>query len=166
MRKSNLITAALVITCTFLSGCGSQDHFEDLSDYMTKLKDTRMIKKIPVKNLEITIPTPASYEAASLREPFSLISSEENNPTSKASEPLLKYAVTMLRFVGTLIDDGKTTAFVLTPDNMMYQVRVGDVIGDQYGKILAISETEMKIEQLNTDDTTGSNIVTLQLKDE
>ena len=73
----------------------------------------------------------------------------------------------MLRFVGTVTQNGDTVAFITAPDSRIYQIKVGDVIGDRQGKVVTIDADRISlIEQSAEDGPAGmKRVVTLKLKE-
>lgn len=80
--------------------------------------------------------------------------------------PLLRYPIRSLQFVGTIVKNKHISAYIMTPDNKVYSVNLGDVIGDSYGKITKINNDHIEIlEQTNKLGKPTERIVTLLLKD-
>jgi type IV pilus assembly protein PilP len=70
--------------------------------------------------------------------------------------------------VGTLQQQKVMHALVKTPDNNLYRVRAGNYLGQNFGRIIAISETSIALKEI-VQDSTGSweeKDQTLQLLDE
>lgn len=150
--------ALLLLAAGTLAGCGG--NASDLEEYVKSLKQSTV-----QPSWKPDSPTPVSYQSARLRSPF-----ETTQAVTKEgrANPLQAYPVTMLRFAGTVSGTNETMAYVLTPDNMVWQVRVGDRIGDHAGKIIAIDQgqiTVMEMDQEAGKAPTGRK-VTLQLRDE
>lgn len=155
----------LFIQTNLLIGCGRAGDFKDLQNYITQLKQTK--PKIEKKNVveELQFPHATIYQGHSFRGPFA---GTETMTTGKAnlSNPLLGYPLNILRFVGTSTQGSKTLAYILTPDNMIYQVKIGDVIGDRYGKIINIIPNELKIVESHSENgKLKEEEIVLQLKD-
>lgn len=163
-----LKTTWILLACLLLSACGGgSNETKDLEEYFLKLNHQKTrIKQIDVKD-EVKMPQPKTYQAAKLREPFELLgSSLDANIKPNAASPLAGFPVTMLRLVGTLTEGKTVSAYILTPDNMVYQVKEGDVIGNHYGKIVSITPNQVQIKEPVPDDKNNSQVVTLQLKEE
>ncbi len=68
--------------------------------------------------------------------------------------------------VGSMLKDGQTVALVMV-DNLLYQVRTGDYLGQNYGRITSISETQVGLREI-VQDAAGEWIerkATLQLQE-
>jgi type IV pilus assembly protein PilP len=122
---------------------------------------------------------PQPYTAALGVDPFShqklafAMKQEERQPNSLLSsqmqrrrEPLESYPLDALTMVGSVGRAGQQTA-LLRVDNLLHQVKVGDYMGQNYGKITKITETEITLREI-VQDTVGEWIertVTIQLQE-
>ncbi len=96
------------------------------------------------------------------RQPNSLLASELN----RRKEPLEAYPLDSMNMVGSVDKQGQPTA-LLRVDNLLYQVRVGDYLGQNYGRITRIAETEITLREI-VQDAAGEWIerpATLQLQE-
>ena len=150
-------TIALVVACVALSACSSSEN-EDLRKWMNDV--TRNIKgKIPplpqVKPYE-----PVPYDAAALVDPFkpSKAGSEQKKTAGgglqpdldRPREPLEAYPLESLKFVGVI--QRRTQSFaIIQVDSALYQVRVGNYVGQNFGVITKITETETTLKELVQD---------------
>lgn len=96
------------------------------------------------------------------RQPSSLLASELN----RRKEPLEAYPLDSMMMVGS-VDRDKRRHALLRVDNLLYQVKVGDYLGQNYGKITRIGETEIALREI-VQDAAGEWIertTTLQLQE-
>ena len=96
------------------------------------------------------------------RQPNSLLSAELN----RRKEPLEAYPLDSMSMVGSVNKLGQPFA-LLRVDALLYQVKVGDYLGQNYGKILRIAETEVALREI-VQDAAGEWIerpATLQLQE-
>lgn len=96
------------------------------------------------------------------RQPSSLLASELN----RRKEPLEAYPLDSMSMVGS-VDRDKRRHALLRVDNLLYQVKVGDYLGQNYGKITRIGETEIALREI-VQDAAGEWIertTTLQLQE-
>ena len=96
------------------------------------------------------------------RQPNSLLSAELN----RRKEPLEAYPMDSMSMVGSVNKQGQPFA-LLRVDALLYQVKVGDYLGQNYGKILRIAETEIALREI-VQDAAGEWIerpTTLQLQE-
>ncbi len=80
------------------------------------------------------------------REPNSLLSAELN----RRREPLEAYPLDSMSMVGSVTKQGQPYA-LLRVDNLLYQVKVGDYLGQNYGRITRIGETEVTLREIVQD---------------
>lgn len=150
--------AALALTCLTLVACSGGDH-EDLRQWMDEA--TRDIKgRIPplpqVKPYE-----PVAYEGAGLLDPFrpSKIEPERKGgggglqpDFNRPREPLEAYPLESLRYVGVMIRNKQAYA-IIQADGSLHQVRIGNYMGQNFGVITRINETEVGVRELVQDPT-------------
>jgi type IV pilus assembly protein PilP len=80
------------------------------------------------------------------RQSNSLLAAEIN----RRREPLESYPIDSMRMVGSVAKRGEPYA-LLKVDNLLYQVRLGNYIGQNYGKITKISETDVTYREIVQD---------------
>lgn len=71
---------------------------------------------------------------------------------ARRKEPLEAFPLDAMAMVGSLNKTGTPTA-LLKVDNLLYQVRVGNYLGQNYGKITKISETAIELREIVQDAT-------------
>ena len=152
--------AALVIVCGVLqAGCaGDQD---ELQQWMEQQKREVKPNVEPLSPPKKFIPQP--YVALGAVEPFSTqkltvaLKQEARQPNSllaaeinRRKEPLEAYPVDSMAMVGSVVRNGRQYA-LLKVDNLLYQVKTGDYLGQNYGKITKISETDVSYREIVQD---------------
>lgn len=80
------------------------------------------------------------------RQPNSLLASELN----RRKEPLEAYPLDSMAMVGSVTRGGQPFA-LLRVDNLLYQVKVGDYLGQNYGRVTRINETEVALREIVQD---------------
>ena len=65
-------------------------------------------------------------------------------------EPLEAYPLDSMSMVGSVVKQGRQYA-LLKVDNLLYQVKVGDYLGQNYGKITKITETDVTLREIVQD---------------
>lgn len=80
------------------------------------------------------------------RQPNSLLSSEFN----RRKEPLEAFPLDSMSMVGSVVKNGRNYA-LLRVDNLLYQVKTGDYLGQNYGKIVKITETDVSLREIVQD---------------
>ena len=85
---------------------------------------------------------------------------------ARRKEPLEGYPLDSMVMVGSLLKEGKPVALIRV-DNLLYQVRPGNYLGQNYGKIVKVAETEVVLREI-VQDAAGEWIersATLQLQE-
>jgi len=80
------------------------------------------------------------------RQPNSVIAAEYN----RRKEPLEAFPLDSMTMVGSVIKNDKPYA-LLRVDNLLYQVKLGDYLGQNYGKIIKITETDVALREIVQD---------------
>ncbi|CAM5792292.1 Pilus assembly protein PilP OS=Rhizobacter sp. Root404 OX=1736528 GN=ASC76_01145 PE=4 SV=1 [Rhizobacter fulvus] len=151
-----LISVALGVG---LAGCGGEQ--EELSQWMDQQRREVKPNVEPIAAPKQFVPQP--YVALSGVEPFSnqkltvALKQEARQPNSLLSaeinrrkEPLEAYPLDSMSMVGSVVRGGRQYA-LLRVDNLLYQVKPGDYIGQNYGKITKISETDVALREIVQD---------------
>lgn len=71
---------------------------------------------------------------------------------NRRKEPLEAFPLDTMSMVGSLNKSGTPTALIKV-DNLIYQVRIGNYIGQSYGKIIGISENSIQLREIAQDAT-------------
>jgi type IV pilus assembly protein PilP len=80
------------------------------------------------------------------RQPNSMLAAEIN----RRKEPLEAYPLDQMSMVGSVVKHARPYA-LLKVDYLLYQVKVGDYLGHNYGKITRITETEIALREIVQD---------------
>ena len=156
MRR--LRTAALAFALpALMSACGGEQH-GDLRKWV-KEQDNLPHGKVPplpqVKPYE-----PFEYAAIDLIDPFKARKIEPPKGAAaggiapdlnRRREPLEAYPLEGLRMVGTLEQGKQMFALVRAPDNTLFRVRTGNYLGQNFGRIVSISESQVKLKEIVQD---------------
>jgi type IV pilus assembly protein PilP len=85
---------------------------------------------------------------------------------SRRKEPLESFPLDTMAMVGTMIKQGQPVA-LLQVDKLLYQVRAGNYLGQNYGRITKISESEITLREI-VQDAAGEwieRVANLQLQE-
>ena len=153
----------LVVGFLVISGCSSSGQNE-IQDWMKEQRDAARpkIDAIP----EPSKFSPRAYSQAGEVEPFSnqkltqALKRDSNQTSSNAAliapelarrkQPLEASPLDAVSMVGSLIRSGKPVALVKV-DNLIYQVRVGNYLGQNYGLITKVTETSISLREIVQD---------------
>jgi type IV pilus assembly protein PilP len=141
-----------------LTACGG-DQGDDLDQYM---RDAAKHIKPSVKPLPEVKPYVAlQYNAdGSLVDPFrarkAINKSSALQPNlNRAKEPLEAYPLESLKYVGLLSRNKLTYALLKTPDNNVQQVKIGNFVGQNFGRITQITDSELILNEIVQDELSG-----------
>ena len=158
-----------------LAGCSSDlDELRQWMDQERKEAKPTVTPLLPPKKF-----LPQPYEAGVGIDPFSAqklsvaIRQEASQPNSlltaeinRRKEPLEAYPLDNMSMVGSLTRDSRRYA-LLRVDSLLYQVKAGDYLGQNFGRITKITETEITLREV-VQDAAGEWIErtsTLQLQE-
>lgn len=170
--KRTLVTVGCAL---MLGACGNQH--EELQAWMDQQR-----REVKPQVSPLTPPRkfdPQPYAAAILVEPFAAqklqvaLKQESRQPSSllagelnRRREPLEAYPLDALSMVGSVVRSGRSYALIKA-DKLLYQIKAGDYIGQNYGRVTRITETEIALREI-VQDTVGEwveRVTTLSLQD-
>lgn len=173
-------TAASAISIVFLlTGCAPSGQ-EELQAWMAQQRQLTKPQIQPIPEPKKF--TPQAYTQEGATDPFSsqkltqALKRESSQSTSNAGlvapelarrkEPLESFPLDSMTMVGSLLKEGKPVALIRV-DNLLYQVRPGNYLGQNFGKIVKVAETEVVLREI-VQDAAGEWIersATLQLQE-
>lgn len=158
MRLSSLSIPAAVVTALLVGCTADTDELQGWMDQQRREVKPNITPLIPPKKFD-----PAPYSSAQAVEPFSAqklsvaLKQEARQPNSLLSaelnrrkEPLEFFTLDGMAMVGSVTKQGRPFA-LLRVDNLLYQVKIGDYLGQNYGKITKITETEIALREIVQD---------------
>jgi type IV pilus assembly protein PilP len=172
------------ITSTFflvlvIAGCGSSGQ-EELQKWMDEQRAQTRPKVQPIPEPKKF--TPQAYTEEKSTDPFSnqkltqALKRESSQSTSNAAlvapelarrkEPLESHPLDSMKMVGSLLKQGRPVALVRV-DNLLYQVQPGNYLGQNFGRVTKVAETEVVLREI-VQDAAGEWIerkATLQLQE-
>lgn len=177
MTRLQLLAAAGLLLV--LAGCGSSSE-DEIRQWMTEERNQTRPKVPPIpapKQFK-----PEAYTNATAVEPFSnqkLTQALKRDAAQVAAngalvapelarrkEPLEAFPLDSMSVVGSIIKAGQPVALVKV-DNLLYQVKLGNYLGQNYGRVTKISETEVTLREI-VQDAVGEwieRVATLQLQE-
>lgn len=170
MRIGWLMLASVFL----LAACGADEHAE-LKKWMDESAKDMKGKVPPLPQIK-TFPVVA-YDAGGLPDPFGAARLE----TAKASgagggikpdmnrrrEPLEAYPLENLKMVGVM-NMGSRPVAIINADKTLFQVSVGHYMGQNFGVVTKITESDLTLKEL-VEDTNGDwveRVTTLQLQEQ
>jgi type IV pilus assembly protein PilP len=147
---------ALLAACLALTACGGEEH-QDLRQWM---KDSTKDLKGRIPPLpEVKVFPVAAYEAGDLLDPYNASKIEPERKAGsggikpdleRRKEPLEAYPLESLKMVGTLMK-GKMVHALVQADKTLHQVKIGNYMGQNFGIITDINDSEIKLKELVPD---------------
>lgn len=177
MRHTLLLALTAVAA---LSACEGSEH-DELNRWMAEQKAMTKPQVQPIPEPKKF--TPVTYAMEAAVEPFSnqkltqalkreaqqagsasaaLLAPELN----RRKEALEAYPLDSMSMVGSLIKQGQPVALIKV-DNLLYQVKPGNYLGQNYGRITKVGESEVVLREL-VQDAAGEwveRVATLQLQE-
>lgn len=164
----------IILVCFCLAACGSDEH-KDIKDWMTQQSaDLRghipplpEVKNFPEVDFDMTGVVLDPFQPAKL-EPDKRNGGGANRPDpNRRREPLEAYPLETLKMVGMMTMDGKPVALVQA-DKTLYQVRVGNYMGQNFGVVTKITENEITLKELIEDANGDWNerVSTMELQEQ
>ena len=177
MTFNKSVTAAAIAVA--LTACGSSGP-EELQAWMNEQRAQTRPKVDPIPEPKKF--TPQAYTQEASTDPFSnlkltqALKRESAQSTSNAAlaapeiarrkEPLESFPLDSMKMVGSMVKEGRPVALVRV-DNLLYQVRPGNYLGQNFGKIMKVGETEVVLREI-VQDAAGEwieRVATLQLQE-
>jgi len=175
----HLVVLSAACSLLALVGCGSSRD-EDIRQWMLEERNQTRPKVEPIpapKQFK-----PEAYTNAAATEPFSkekLTQALKRDSSqvvangalvapelARRKEPMEAFPLDAMALVGSIIREGQPVALVKV-DNLLYQVKQGSYLGQNYGKVMKISETEVTLREI-VQDAVGEwieRVATLQLQE-
>ena len=158
---------SLALSATLISGlAGCGDRMGDLQQYTNEVKARKggHIEPIPqIKPFEIY-----AYADQDVRSPFmpgGETRADLSNHTAGVAglhpdfnrnrEYLEQFPLDGLKMVGTLTIDGTLYGLVRDSDNVLHRVQTGNFMGQNYGKIISITDSGIKLHEMVPDGQGG-----------
>lgn len=164
MRISRYMSVGVVLASALGLGACTSSGQDELQSWMQNERNSIKPSVQPIP--EPTKFQPKAYEAERLSPPFnreklaSVLRGTQAVPVTNAAliepelnrrkQPLEAYPLDVMSMVGSLTRDGQLVALVRV-DNLLYQVRPGNYLGQNYGRVTRISETEVVLREIVQD---------------
>lgn len=146
---------ALGVTCLALSlaSCGS-DGMDDLREFVATAHAGKTARVEPLP--EIKSQEQYAYAANNLIDPFApfvrktaaAANSGPRPDMNRRKEPLEEFPLDALKMVGTLTRGKQSWVVVQAPDGTVHRVSIGHHMGQNFGKVLRISEDKVALLEL------------------
>ncbi|MEQ1440525.1 pilus assembly protein PilP [Fontimonas sp. SYSU GA230001] len=155
------LTRAIAVAATALLLAGCSGDMSDLEQYVAEVKARKSTKIEPIPQIK-------QYEAFAYvpggrRDPFIEVRPAERETAASGPkpdlnrnrEPLEEFPLDALRMLGTISTPEGVFALIRAPDNVIHRVTLKNYMGQNYGQIVAISGTEVRLQELVPDGFGG-----------
>lgn len=167
MMIQRVFTIAISLLLVSCGGIGT----DDLEKFVAESGKDMQGKVEPLPQIKPY--EPFNYEAFDVPDPFK---PRKLSPAggggglqpdlSRPKEPLEAYSLETLKMVGVVSKKGLTHAVVAAPDKGVYHVHVGNYMGQNFGLITKITESEINLKEIVQDSagdwTERTSALTLQ----
>lgn len=154
---------SLLLVLTLLGGCGASSQ-EELQHWMVEQRSQTKVALEPIAEPKKFVPQ--LYTQGGAVDPYSLqrlaqsvkreLSQVADNAAllapelARRKEALESFPLDSISMVGSLSKAGQPVALVRV-DNLLYQVREGNYLGQNYGRITKIGESELSLREIAQD---------------
>jgi len=150
----------VIFASVALFGCVNSN-VSDLQDYVASIKARKPGKIEPLPDVHVY--ENYLYDETTLRDPFQgsvarqvvRTDSQLRPDMQRQREVLEQFALDSLKMVGTLDKGGDRWALIKAQDGTLYRTKIGHFIGQDYGKIIRVTETEIVIQETVPDGLGG-----------
>jgi type IV pilus assembly protein PilP len=160
-RAAQLLIPALLLTA--LAGCAPKH--QDIAQWMDQQRKSVVARVPPI--IKPTPFVPAAYDQADvpldpfeskrLLDVFKAQDDDSNNALlveaqKHTREPLEAFPLSSMVMMGSINQLGHKVALIKV-NNLIHQVKVGNYMGQDYGKIINITETKVVLREIARDST-------------
>lgn len=153
----------LLISVLVLSGCVGEGDFSDLRQYMDEVRARPKGSIEPLPKFQPY--EPFTYSASALRSPFQppikvdLANQNKGSKDIKPDESRVKqflegFNIEVFEMVGTLQNEGGVFGLVRGAGGV-HRVKVGDYLGRNHGRIVAVDEAKIDVIEIVPDGEGG-----------
>jgi type IV pilus assembly protein PilP len=158
MSASTPRILAALAAAALLAACSSD--MDELQQYVAQVKARKSTKIDPIPQIKQY--EAFTYLAGDRREPFtptvpeSARGSDALRPDmNRNREPLEEFPLDSLKLVGIIDFNKAHYAMIRAPDGVIHRVTVGNYMGQNFGKITKISESEVSLDEIVPDGFGG-----------
>jgi type IV pilus assembly protein PilP len=150
-----------MVLVALLCGCGGG--MADLEEYAAEVKSRKSVNIEPIpqiKQFDAFV-----YLPVDRRDPFVPVESRNEQPSLGSSklrpninrnrEPLEEFPVDSLRMLGMVTAQERRYALIKAPDGVVHRVGIGDHLGQNYGQVVRVDESEVTLQEIVPDGFGG-----------
>jgi len=156
MIRNIFLLALFVISLTMVAAC-TQNDYTDLEAFVQSSGNGLQGQVDPVPDVKLH--QYFTYQAFDISSPFvprkndqaQTITSGVQPDLNRHKEVLESYPLESLSMVGSLQQHDSIFALIKSPDGTLHRVKIGNHLGQNFGKIDHISEAEVKLSEIVQD---------------
>ena len=163
---------SIFLLCSLLIACGSGEG-DDLDKFMREAANDMRVKIKPVPEVKPYLAL--QYNAdGTLSDPFKARKASNKSAgalqpnLNRPKEPMEAYPLESIKYVGLISRNKLTYALLKTPDSGVQQVKIGNYVGQNFGIVTQITDSEVTLKEIVHDDLSGDwveRVSTLALQD-
>lgn len=148
----------ILLSALLLAGCGAEE-FQDLQEFVNQ-SGADMRGKIEAPP-EVKPYEPFTYDnSENLPDPFKPRKPERQGSGKSGLSPELinhkpeeleEFPLDSLKMTGFVFIHDTAYAVISAPDGKVHNVRVGNYMGQNFGRVISITETELKLKEMIQD---------------
>lgn len=166
-------TRNIFFVCRFLfvsllaigvSACQRSDQLASIKREMADLKKTSQHQAMVTAKSEFQLPQPVTYHRM-----VSATDTESKSADQRMQllQPLQAYSINNYQFIGTLTRHQQTVAYLKAPNDIVYQVKRGDILGTESGEITDITSGQLSVLVNDTSKKPPrKRVITMQLREQ
>jgi type IV pilus assembly protein PilP len=157
-----LLLSFMTLVVLVLGGCSSRH--QDIEQWMNQQRQAATPRVMPIPKPVPFIP--AAYTQSAQPDPFladrltkALKAQNSSSDTllraelNRRKEPLESLPLDALSMVGSIGKQHERQVALIKANNLIYQVRVGNYLGQDYGKITKITENAIELREIVQDSS-------------
>lgn len=144
---------------SLLAGC-SNGEGDDLDKFMRDAAKDMRIKIKPIPEVKPYLALQYNSDGT-LSDPFRARKASNNKSSglqpnlNRPKEPMEAYPLESIKYVGLISRNKLTYALLQTPDSGVQQVKIGNYVGQNFGIVTQITDTEITLREIVQDDLSG-----------
>ena len=161
MMKIGKNTFVLFLVAVLITACSGDN--SDLLRYINSIKSRPGAPIEPIPKFS-PLPVFRFPENDTRRSPFKPVEVKKASQLApdqkRVKQPLESYPLDALTFVGILKEGNQLWALIRDPEKKVVAIKVGNYMGQNFGRVLSITSNEIKLEELIKNSGTWEKKIT------
>lgn len=144
---------------SIIAGCSSNEG-DDLDKFMQDSAKDMRVKITPIPEVKPYLALQYNSDGT-LSDPFRARKASNNKSSAlqpnlnRPKEPMEAYPLESIKYVGLISRNKLTYALLQTPDSGVQQVKIGNYVGQNFGIVTQITDSEITLKEIVQDDLSG-----------